>query len=312
MPNRTSLIQPIASADLRLLLEMPEEELRTSLGQLADRQSKAEAQELARMATRMLSLAETLCEYDETAASHLLKGLLRLAAHGTSLSVETTAMRISGIADLHDGTLSLTDDGLSVLGILSGKPQGDLSVSGHSGHLDIVPHSAPEAAPVPFAQMVFGDRTFEIADGADEESLTFRLKGKDQWHQLENNRYAGWDVIGAEMLSLTSDTLQDYLHMHTMRISTPELGANVHSFTLEAVTWWIEIDDNVARFRVSEKAEWQIVPSDIQEKNVRELGIKAVLRMYPDFRQKVDQDRREWLRRMAHAAGISPVMSAAA
>lgn len=312
MPNRNVLIQPVTSAELHAVLDLPDDQWRMALVQLAERQSAAEAQETVRIASRMLTLAETLCEYDEAAASHLLKGLLRFAAQSTALSVESTAMRISGIADMPNSSLLLTEDGEALIRLLTGPAQGVHVAHGAAAQADGAAHGGDDPAPVPFAQMVFGDRTFEIADGQDEETLTFRIKGQDFWRPLETNRYAGWDVIGAEMLTLTSDTVNDYIQMHTMRMGVPELGANVHSFALDNLKWWIEIDGSVARFRASETSEWLLVPADIQERNVRELGIQAARRMIPDFRQKIDHELKSWLRRMAHAAGITPVMQAAA
>lgn len=312
MPNKIQFALPVTSSDLIKIEEHFGDDSRFALTALIERQVAAEADEARRVALQMLDLADALGEFDPDGASHLLKGLLRFLAQDHALSVEATALRISGLAELSGGSLTLTPEGQQLVAALTGSGKGTLVQEAEMDGATSVDPSSTSNQPVAFAQMVFGDRTFEVADGPQEEKLIFRIKGTDLWHDLRNDRYAGWDVIGAEMLSLTSDTVADYIQMHTMRLQDHSLGENVHSFALDNVKWWICIEDGTAKFRIDAADPWQVIPEQISESSIRQLGIEAAKRMIPNFRTRIDADMKSWLRRMAHAAAVTPVISDAA
>lgn len=307
MLDRNLAQTPVLSAELAELANAADTEIAGRLQTLATRQSEAEAVAPALIAQQMLAFVEDVSIYDDTAASHLLKGLLRHAAGQHTSSVEKTAIRIAGLANMGMGELVLTDEGNSLLAKLGNTDHEDAETAAEE------PATVQHQAPVerkPFAQLRFGDRSFEIADGDAEDSLMFRSRGDDIWIALENDRGAGWDVVGAEMLSKSIDVHETYTHMHSIRLAAPELGQGAHVFELEHLRWWLKIEGNKALFTTDPKAGWTLIPADILSKDIRSLGLAAAERLIPNFRAKVSPDVKAWVRRMALAAAIMPITPA--
>ncbi len=264
------------------------------------------------MAERFLALIEGLAEYDDHAASHLLIGLLRIAAGQRLHSVERTALRIAGLANTTGDDLHLTEEGYTLVALISPDAASRFAPIPLSDSAAYPANDAATFDPQPFARMRFGDELFEIAEGAVEDSLAFRRDGEGPWQMLSNDRSAGWDVIGGEMLAATRDIVADYIMMHTVRLAAPELGAGVHRFELDQFHWHVRVTATTAELRIGEDGAWQLIPDSIRETSVRALGIRAAQAMIPDFVELLQPEITIWVRRMAHAAAISPVMPNAA
>ena len=44
----------------------------------------------------------------------------------------------------------------------------------------------------PFAKLVLGDSSYEIAEGANDEELLYRPSGTPLWNRLSSPRSRGW------------------------------------------------------------------------------------------------------------------------
>lgn len=326
MLNSHETAKPVSAAELRSLADYLPDNAANHLLALAERQAKAESEAHSQQAQSFLALIDGLSEYDRVAASHLLVGLLRIAAGQKLLSVEQTALRIAGLAEIDQNALLMTAEGQSLLAIISPTgpakvaaaacTEGDACKADANGvcvcqsddaAADTTPH-----VPVAFANIRFGQRLFEVADGKKPGSLTFRLVGDENWKPLENDRSCGWDEIGGEILEKGIDLTDEYVMMHTMRLAVPEQGEGVHHFELAPLNWWIRITGETASLRVDGSADWLPVPDDIKEPTVRALGIQAAERLIPNFRDLLHPEAIIWSRRMAHAAAVTPIMSSAA
>lgn len=285
---------------------------RALLEPLAARQAAALAAAPERTARQMLALVEAVGDYDKQAASHLLIGMLRIAAGTGPLTVEKTAMRIAGLAQLEGDQFTLTPEGLALVRSLI--PGMDTAI-GNEATPQAATVAAPRQIPVDtaaFAQLRFGEHVYEIADGPLEDMLCFRLRGQKDWTMLDRDRTAGWAEIGAEMLTRSSDVVQDYVTMHTVRLPDPDGTPDLHRFDLDSLCWWVRVTDGKAQFRLSLTADWIDLPDDPSAETVRNIGIRAARAHLPGFLETVQALANAWVRRMAHSAAVTPILAGAA
>lgn len=319
MTHPIDTARPVSAAELRDLADFLPDPAASHLLALAERQARAEAQAQAVQARKLIALIEGLAEYDQVVDSHLLVGMLRVAAGQKLLSVEQTALRIAGLAQIDESSLQITSEGKALLDLIA-------SPFAETGTAKPVPAAAddtadaPKAAPAehqpfvadPFASVTFGQRRFEVADGEHPGSLMFRLSGHEDWTPLDADRSCGWDEIGGEILEKGLDMIPEYIMMHTMRLAMPELGDGIHKFELMPLNWWLRVSKDSALFRAEGSDEWVQVPADIKEPHIRALGIRAAERLIPDFHKLLEAEAISWSRRMAHAAAVTPILANAA
>lgn len=316
-------IRPVTANELRNFADFVPDNIASHLLALADRHAKAEAAAHRLQAQNFLALIDGLGEYDSVVASHLLVSFLRIAAGQKLLSVEQTALRIAGLAETEHNGLKMTFEGKALLEMLSpdapmpivhvayGGDHGSDAASGPDDAAEAESADAPYT-PTAFANIRFGQRVFEVADGRTPGSLAFRLVGNADWIPLKADRSLGWDEIGGEILERGIDLTAEYVMMHTMRLAAPEVGAGVHHFELLPLNWWLRISGKTAELRIDGSDDWLVVPDDIREGSVRALGIRAAERLIPDFHARLQPEAIIWSRRMAHAAAVTPIMSSAA
>lgn len=298
------------SAELRALAALEPEAMRAGLIKMAQRSEHAEAEAAVFLARQMLAAMDLMASYDDPPSAALIRGVLRSAAGLPLTGAERTAMGFAGLVSPGFGTAAPTDEGRALIGRLAALA---LSVPG----LDQVPESiaaaetdSPPFEVRPFAHLRFGDRVFEIAEAAEEDRLLFRVQGEADWSPLDNTREAGWDVVGAEMLAKSMDAYEQYTRTHVIRLADPQTGDGVHVFELEGLRWWLRIDGTQAHFTTDPSAGWTLVPAEIQAETIRALGIQAAYTLMPGFRGLMETNVKAWLRRMAHAAAVMPVMAA--
>jgi len=306
----TSFVTP---QELEELAEyLPEQGKAIATG-YAKRQAAAIAACPSHTASKMLDLVEALSEYDDRVASHLLVGMLRVAAGKRLFAVERTALRIAGLAYLDGDTFTLSKEGRALINTLVPGARFTLTTDDGAAiralpkELAIIPTGSQ-----PFAQMHFGEKLFEIAETPLEDMLCFRLLGTKDWTILNHDRMAGWGEIGAEILTRTSDVLTDYITMHTMRLPETADTPNVHRFDLDTIRWWVRIHDGKPQFQATENADWQDLSDDPQVEPVWSIGIRAARDLIPGFDETVRANAMQWVRRMAHAASVTPILSGAA
>lgn len=285
---------------------------RSLLEPLAARQAAATAAAPVQAARKLLGLVESLGDYDDQAASHLLIGLLRIASDARPLSVERTALRIAGLATVAEDQFFLTPEGRSLvqslsLGLAAFAEPDTQTLSWPSD-----PPSTSSLEAVPFAQIRCGEKLFEIADGPIKDSLAFRLHTDKNWVLLDLDRSAGWADIGAEILTRSSDVVGDYISMHTVRLLDPSGGPDLHRFDLGSFHWWVRVQDGKPQLRLSNSEEWLDLPDDPKAEPIRSIGIRAAQAHIPDFATTIRAQAAIWVRRMAHAASVTPILSGAA
>lgn len=308
--SETSFVTP---QELQDLADYLPEAGQAMVAALVARQTAALAAGPAQTARKMLALVEALGEYDDQVASHLLIGVLRIASGVQPLTVERTALRIAGLAHLTGNTFELSGEGQALIqslvpGIEIALDKADTAIGARQPDQGHIP-----AETTPFAQMRFGEKLFEIAEAPLEDMLCFRLAGQKAWTALERDRSAGWAEIGAEILTHSTDVLSDYITMHTVRLPEAEEGPNVHRFDLDTLRWWIRDLEGKAQFLNDRKGMWQDLPGqDPLAEPIRTIGIRAARTLIPGFEEAIRPHAALWVRRMAHAATVSPIMSRAA
>lgn len=298
------------SAELRALAALGEGALRAGLMTMAARSEAAEAEAGAFLARQMLAAFDLIAAYDDAPSAALIRGVLRSAAGLPLTGAERTAMGFAGLVSPGFGAAAPTDEGRALIGRLASLA---LSAPRLAQTQDEEPPPEEERLPFeakPFANLRFGDRVFEIAEAAEEERLLFRVQGEAEWAPLDNTREAGWDVVGAEMLAKSMDAYEQYTRTHVIRLADPQTGEGVHVFELEGLRWWLRIDGTQAHFTTDPSAGWTLVPAEIQAETIRALGIQAAYSLMPGFRGLMESNVKSWLRRMAHAAAVMPVMAA--
>jgi hypothetical protein len=296
--------QAVRADEILGLIGLEPQELATQARALAERQAEADARATARV---VLDLVDALAEHDSSAVSHLLRAVLRLALGAPLLAVEKTALRIAGLASLREEKLQPTPEGEALLAILSGAgPAHNPAPAAQETPAEAAP--AAPGTPEAFATMRFGEITFEIAESGEGEGLIFRTSEQEAWLPLVADRTSGWVEIGAEMLNRVTDTTGTYVKTHTIRLPDPDHGPDVHRFELDHLHWWMQDHADGARFSTDPQAGWQAIDSRLQGDSLRDLGIAAAERMLPEFRAQIAADVQSWVRRMAHAAAIMPVL----
>ncbi len=307
--SETSFVTP---QELQDLADYLPEAGQGMVAALVSRQTAALEAIPAQTARKMLALVEALEDYDNQVASHLLIGLLRIASGAHPMAVERTALRIAGLAQLNGETFVLSDEGQSLIQSLV--PGIEVALSNTDAPRDAKPsdHGHIPAETTPFAQMHFGEKLFEIAEAPMEDMLCFRMRGQRTWTMLDRDRSSGWDEIGAEILTRSTDVLTDYITMHTVRLPESDETPDLHRFDLDNIRWWIQVIDGKARFLPNLKGPWQDLPGDPMAEPVRGIGIRAARAMIPGFDESIRPNATLWVRRMAHAATVSPIMSSAA
>ena len=308
--SETSFVTP---QELQDLADYLPEAGQAMVAALVARQTAALAAGPAQTARKMLALVEALGEYDDQVASHLLIGVLRIASGVQTLAVERTALRIAGLATVNGDTFVLSGEGQAMIqslvpGIEVALSNADTAISARQPDQGHIP-----AETTPFAQMRFGEKLFEIAEAPLEDMLCFRLAGQKAWTALDRDRSAGWAEIGAEILTRSTDVLSDYITMHTVRLPEADEGPDVHRFDLDNLRWWIRAIDGKAQFLADRKGVWQELPGeDPMAEPIRAIGIRAARTLIPGFEETIQPHAALWVRRMAHAATVSPILSSAA
>lgn len=285
---------------------------RSLLEPLAARQAAAMAAAPAQAARKLLGLVEALGDYDDQAASHLLIGLLRIASDGRPLSVERTALRIAGLATVAGDQFFLTPEGRNLVQSLSLGLAAFVEPDAHAQSWSSDPARTNWAGATPFAQIRCGDKLFEVADGPIEDTLAFRLHTEKDWVLLDADRSAGWAEIGAEILTRSSDVVGEYISMHTVRLLDPSGGPDLHRFDLGSFHWWVRVHEGKAQLRLADSEAWIDLPDDPKAEQIRSIGIRAARKHIPDFAVTIRAQAAIWVRRMAHAASVTPIFSGAA
>lgn len=253
----------------------------------------------------MLDVIAQISAYDDQAVSHLVTGFLKHACGQRLLSVEKTAMHISGLAHRVGEKFSLSEEGVNLMKVLAFSA--DTSEEEEFEDEDEAVVATGECRP--FAKMNFGKDCYEIAEGDTENDLIFRSAAEGSpWTKLRHGRESGWEMIGAEILKHSMDVFSSYVNLHAIRLDDAKAGMGTHVFEIDNIRWWLRINGTEAEFTTDLTGNWTKIPQSIQEGSIRELGIAAAKELIPNFRKRLEPDAEAWVIRMAHAAAITPIM----
>ena len=278
-------------------------------------QSTAVAPRKLYTAADLLDLISAVREHDPGAASHVLFGLLRMAANGHATAVEQTSMRIAGLADLRGNEFVLTP---SACGILDEFSNGDYVSSGprrsHDTAHDILAHEPSPAIannlPEPIARLRIGTHDYVIGEIEALEMLAFRPQEGGEWIELSNTVENGWSSIASEIIKLTFDTTREYIRMHMIQRRDLDMGKNIEAFDLYGFEWYIRLEDTKSEVRLGGQNWSEFDRGDLDPvEKIKFVAVEGLLSVLTDPRAMFGKDIDAWARRIAAGASVMPAFT---
>lgn len=283
------------------------------LASLIARQISAGEERRQSVAKRVIGLIDELSDQKTDPDSHVLKGILRLAADRSPRPVETTALRIAGLVDVSNGLLSLTPEGRSTLSAygfcpdlrMSTKPEADGAALAQTPVVAEKPAilDAPEA----FARLRIGEKSHVIGT-LPSGALAFCREGAAEWHALRNGVEEGWAEISAEIIQKSDTAIFDYVRMHMIQHHDAAIPTEDADFDLHGLGWGLRQTTEGAFLRL-EKGDWHPVVVDIApgEAGLRGAAAGLLLTHSPDIAERIASDVHAWARRIAAGASVMPL-----
>ncbi len=271
------------------------------------------------LAAQMLTLIEQLVDLDNSAASPALLGLLRILAGQTPSRGQIIAMQIAGLVDspapkAPSAVFTVTEAGRNLLQSsgLGGWGEGgapmELPVS--SAIQPPEPQTPPAGDVLPFAKLRVMERDFLIADASCGQRMLYRQPTTPEWRWLTNTSADGWTAVAAEIIQSDLNLLAEYVGMHLIRRRDLPTEEVAEAFELMGKIIWLRLDEAGVEMRLDDQT-WQRldVSSTIP---LKERAIAAALALQAQGHISADTAARDWAKRMAHAAQITPYMTIAA
>lgn len=258
-------------------------------------------------ARRVLQLVEDVTEVDDSAASPVLRGLLRFACGEAPNSTEAMALRIAGLAEAKAGKLVLTP-----------VAEGILAQQG----FDVVPAVEMPSAVVagadraaeggcdfsPMARLRIGEVSHDIARSDALDALGFRLTGQAAaWQVLENGLEEGWPEIIAEVLRKTRDVMMDYVRMHMIHERDADVPEGQYLYDLYGMGWTVRGTPACAEVSLDGRDWAAFDASGVAQDQPRELAARAAVAGYPDIGTRIGADVHDWCRRIAAGSEVTPI-----
>lgn len=271
------------------------------------------------LAPTMLALLEKLRDFDDTAVSHLVTGFLRVMAGGSPTSVEATALRIAGLAEVpvaYPSKASVTFNEVAQ-GVLDDLGLGqELLATAPATAQAVAAVVVPlQAVPdlIPFARLSLLERDYAVAEDDDSGLLWFRpMEGATaaDWTVLDSRTVDGWSVVATEVLGKMLDIQRAFAMMHVIRrrdIATEEVA---EIYDLHGLIWWLRQGETGPEARLDD-GDWSVYPaSDLSEGKAR--AIDVLFHLVPDLSDMLKDKARDWSNRMAQTVQVSPIMMQAA
>lgn len=266
-------------------------------------------------AADLLDLISAVREHDPGAASHVLVGLLRMAANGHATAVEQTSMRIAGLADLRGSEFVLTASACNILDEFS---NGDYVSSAPRRALEAnnsnpIPDQAPSIAsnlPEPIARLRIGTHDYVIGEIEALEMLAFRPQEGGDWMELTNTVEEGWSSIASEIIKLTFDTTREYIRMHMIQRRDVDMGKNIEAFDLYGFEWYVRLDEKKSEVRLGGQNWSEFDRGDLDPvEKIKYVAVEALLSVLTDPRAMFGKDIDAWARRIAAGASVMPAFT---
>lgn len=265
---------------------------------------------VAVLARRSLQLVEDVTEVDDSAASPVLRGLLRFACGEVPSSTEAMAMRIAGLAEAKGGKL-----------VLTAVAEGILAQQGFDRGMTEAP--MPEAAMIdaaveavaspaddfsPMARLRIGEQSYDVARSEAIGALAFRATGTEAaWQVLENGLEEGWPEIIAEVLRKTRDVVMDYVRMHMIHERDAALPEGQYRYDLYGMGWTVRGTPERAEVSVDGMNWLGFDAASVGWDQPRDLSARAAVAGYPDLGDRIGADVHEWCKRIAAGSEVTPI-----
>lgn len=161
---------------------------------------------------------------------------------------------------------------------------------------------------VPFALMEIGQRSFEIAEDAADESLMFRSGSDLDWMRLERKRESGWTLIASEIVLADPDAMDHFLQTYLLRLDGEFDAPGVVSLMLLETSFNFRYDE--AGLWVERGSGW--IQADRLGVSSPEISGRkrchiALLKTFPDLPDRFAIAVRDWSERIAKGSQIKPL-----
>ncbi|WGV14887.1 GAF domain-containing protein [Fuscovulum ytuae] len=260
------------------------------------------------LARQTLGVIEDVTELEEGAASPALRGLMRYATGRLPANDEAMAMRITGLAEMVDGTLLLTETAKSIL-----FTHGFRLSSSELVEPEAEEEVATSAAPKEFqamARLRIGEVHHDIARDDETDKFAFRITGSDaDWVLLDNGLEQGWPEMAAEIIKRTRNATFDYVRMHMIHRRDAPMPQGEYRYDLYGIEWCVRGTPEAAEAR-GEDGVWRgFDASSASPDNPRDFSALAAFAAIPDLETRIGEDVHEWSKRIAAGSEITPVFN---
>lgn len=163
----------------------------------------------------------------------------------------------------------------------------------------------------PFSALRLGNNKYQIANGAEGDSLVFRVDEDSDWVPLNSKMEEGWHKITAEILIATRDAMQDYALMHTIKMPLETDDPEHFSYNLFDFRWEMKVspDENKLSLLLPERGwvEYDNIDIDSFESR-RAASIHALVKATPDLVDNFREDVEAWAIRLASGSVVEPIL----
>ncbi len=162
---------------------------------------------------------------------------------------------------------------------------------------------------VPFALMEIGQRSFEIAEDAADESLLFRSGSDLNWMRLERNRENGWTLIASEIVLTDPDAMDHFLQTYLLRLDGEFDAPGVVTLVLLETSFNLRYDES--GLWVERGSDW-VKADGLGVSSPAISGRKrchiALLKTFPDLPDRFAIAVRDWSERIAKGSRVKPLL----
>lgn len=281
------------------------------LGRIMQRHLAALAFGPALVALPVLRLAHLMREFDDQAVSQGFSGLLQLLSGRNPSSVEATALRIGGLAEVPQECLCAREVRLSrtALDLLAAAGLGEPGVAAVAEAPGPDLPAGPPTGLAPFARLGLADSQFDIAEDAEGRLWFRQAKAAAEWSFLANDLENGWTAVAAEILSRTCDIMEAFAQMHAIHRRDLSVAGELEVYDLVDLSWSLRAAGDGFEARLGD-GRWHGC-DDLAALPMRERALAVLSRLVPDLDQRLSADAEAWASRMAHAVQVTPVIAAA-
>ena len=217
-------------------------------------------------------------------------------------------MRITGLGEMVDGTLLLTETAKSIL-----FTHGFRLSASELVEPEVAEEVVAEAAPKEFqamARLRIGEVHHDIARDDETDKFAFRITGSDaDWVLLDNGLEQGWPEMAAEIIKRTRNATFDYVRMHMIHRRDAPMVQGEYLYDLYGIEWSVRGTPEAAEARGEDGVWRSFDASSANPENPRDFSALAAFAAIPDLEARIGEDVHEWSKRIAAGSEITPVFN---